>query len=146
MERLFRRTKVSHSKSWRSLVPFSFLKGTRDDDDQTDALEKLASQGEKLAAKADALHSKFLESLDHMKRTLRESVDTTYRPWTLERRLKRPNTSVSWTTSLVFANVIMYGLQIFLPSITRAGTKRSDLILRGKELHRLFTPIFLHGK
>jgi len=42
-------------------------------------------------------------------------------------------------------NVVMYALQMIYPSITAWGAKRSDLILQGKELHRLVTPIFLHG-
>jgi len=31
------------------------------------------------------------------------------------------------------------------PNITRMFAKRSELIMNGKELYRLFTPVFLHG-
>ena len=51
----------------------------------------------------------------------------------------------SITNKLVIANVVMYGLQMMMPRVTKLGAKRSDLILQGKELHRLITPVFLHG-
>lgn len=42
-------------------------------------------------------------------------------------------------------NVAAYALQVFKPSFTAWGIKRSELILQGRELYRVITPVFLHG-
>lgn len=143
-ENIFKRNvKVSQPiNRWKSLAPLNFIKGKREDKGNRFIIK---SEHRTLTTKVNQLQANMFKSIDDLKRGLKESVDTTCRPWTMERRLHRPNSSLSWTTSLVWANVIVYGLQMFFPSITRVGTKRSDLILRGKELHRLFTPVFLHG-
>lgn len=49
------------------------------------------------------------------------------------------------TAKLVAANTVAFLLQVISPSITRWGAKLSEPILRGEQLHRLLTPIFLHG-
>ena len=43
------------------------------------------------------------------------------------------------------ANVIAYAIQTMNPAFTNWGVKVSDKILRGEELYRLITPVFLHG-
>ena len=51
----------------------------------------------------------------------------------------------SLSNKIVMTNVAMYALQVWKPELTRRFAKRSDLILQGKELYRLITPVFLHG-
>lgn len=58
---------------------------------------------------------------------------------------RRANDSTTWVTRLTLFNVCMYGLQVFRPSVTRWGIKLSDRILRGEELYRLVSPVFLHS-
>jgi len=145
LENIFRRKKqVSQPKRWQSLEWFNFARASKKYEEKSNFVIQSSDQ-RKLSRKVRQVQSNILQSLKNIKHGLEESFDTTYRPWTMERKLHRPNTGFSWTTSLVFANVIFYGLQMLYPAITRLGTKRSDLILRGKELHRLFTPVFLHG-
>ena len=67
-----------------------------------------------------------------------------YRPWSIDTSYKRPG-EYSWTSSLIIFNVIMYGLQMVNPNVTRMFAKRADMIMSGKQLYRLFTPMFLHG-
>jgi membrane associated rhomboid family serine protease len=57
---------------------------------------------------------------------------------------RRPN-QFSITTKIVYMTLACFGLQIFRPSVTEWGMKLSDRILRGEQLYRLVTPIFLHG-
>jgi membrane associated rhomboid family serine protease len=52
---------------------------------------------------------------------------------------------LSLTTRIIMTNIVMYVLQVWRPSLTQAGLKRSDLILQGRELYRLVTPVFLHA-
>jgi len=49
------------------------------------------------------------------------------------------------STNLVLANVITFVGQVVNPRITSLGAKVSNVILQGKELHRLGTAMFLHG-
>jgi membrane associated rhomboid family serine protease len=67
-----------------------------------------------------------------------------YRPWNVDFPPKSPG-HYSWTSKIVMVNVFCYALQVFFPSITNKGVKLSDRILRGEDLHRLVTPMFLHG-
>jgi membrane associated rhomboid family serine protease len=67
-----------------------------------------------------------------------------YRPWNVDFAPKSPG-HYSWTSKIVMANVFCYALQVFFPSITNKGVKLSDRILRGEDLYRLVTPMFLHG-
>ncbi len=83
------------------------------------------------------------DRLDRIKKELQSKLGG-YRPWSVDTSSNRPGT-YSWTTKLVLANVAFYALQMISPNITRFGAKRSELILKGKELHRLVTPVFLHG-
>ena len=83
------------------------------------------------------------ERLDRMKKDLQSKLGG-YRPWSVDTTSRRPG-SYSMTTKFVIANVLMYGLQMMIPAVTSFGAKRSELILQGKELHRLITPVFLHG-
>eukprot|EP00551_Chaetoceros_affinis_P010257 CAMPEP_0203677934 /NCGR_PEP_ID=MMETSP0090-20130426/30054_1 /ASSEMBLY_ACC=CAM_ASM_001088 /TAXON_ID=426623 /ORGANISM="Chaetoceros affinis, Strain CCMP159" /LENGTH=398 /DNA_ID=CAMNT_0050544981 /DNA_START=38 /DNA_END=1234 /DNA_ORIENTATION=- len=83
------------------------------------------------------------DRLERIKKDLQSKLGG-YRPWSVDTSSTRPGT-YSWTTKLVLANVAFYALQMISPSITRFGAKRSELIMQGKELHRLITPVFLHG-
>jgi len=65
------------------------------------------------------------------------------RPYKLQPPPKFGKSSLS--SKLVMTNVICYALQVWKPGLTRWGAKRSDLILQGRELYRLITPVFLHG-
>lgn len=49
------------------------------------------------------------------------------------------------TGNIFLFNIAIFGLQSLYPQLTAWGAKRSDLILNGRQLHRLITPIFLHG-
>lgn len=63
------------------------------------------------------------------------------RPWKVDRR----SVSTTWTAKLIWMNVAAFALQVLLPNFTNWGIKRSELILRGQQLYRLWTPVFLHG-
>jgi membrane associated rhomboid family serine protease len=67
-----------------------------------------------------------------------------YRPWNVDFTPQSPG-HYSWTSKIVMTNIVCYALQVFFPSITNKGIKLSDRILRGNELYRLVTPMFLHG-
>lgn len=71
-------------------------------------------------------------------------TDNKNRLWNVRLRTRKPN-SYSWTSRLVAANVLMYAVQMFNPRVTQLGVKISDRILRGEELYRLISPVFLHG-
>jgi membrane associated rhomboid family serine protease len=71
-------------------------------------------------------------------------TDKRTRLWNVQLNSRRPN-KYSWTSRLVIANVVAYALQAWNPAITQMGVKLSDRILRGEELYRLITPVFLHG-
>ncbi|KAL3803963.1 hypothetical protein ACHAW5_001740 [Stephanodiscus triporus] len=49
------------------------------------------------------------------------------------------------TGKIFILNIAVFGLQTMYPKLTALGAKRSDMILEGRQLHRLLTPIFLHG-
>lgn len=49
------------------------------------------------------------------------------------------------TGKIFLFNIALFGLQTAYPQITALGAKRSDMILEGRQLYRLLTPIFLHG-
>lgn len=70
--------------------------------------------------------------------------DKSYRLWKVDFAPRSPG-KYSLTSRLVMANVFIYGLQVFFPSITKMGVKVSEKVLAGKELYRLFTAQFLHG-
>lgn len=72
------------------------------------------------------------------------ATDKKARLWNVKLNNRRPN-RYSWTSKIVFANVVMYALQVWKPSVTNWGVKISDRILRGEELYRLISPVFLHG-
>ena len=67
-----------------------------------------------------------------------------YRPWKVDFTPKSPG-HYSWTSQIVFTNVLCYALQVFCPTITRKGIKLSEPLLQGKQLWRCVTPMFLHG-
>jgi membrane associated rhomboid family serine protease len=52
---------------------------------------------------------------------------------------------LSWTSRIAWATIITFFVQTIQPSITALGYKLSDRILRGEQLYRLVTPVFLHG-
>ncbi|KAG7353597.1 rhomboid family protein [Nitzschia inconspicua] len=86
----------------------------------------------------EELQSHFLDDENWM-------TDPNVRPWDGNLRAARRPNQYSWTTKLVFANILGYGLQVFNHRITELGVKLSDKILNGQELYRLLTPVFLHG-
>ena len=67
-------------------------------------------------------------------------------PYTLWQMNTEPQYGKTTLTGKLFMlNIIMFGLQTWNPRLTSLGAKRSDLILEGRQLHRLLTPVFLHG-
>jgi membrane associated rhomboid family serine protease len=52
---------------------------------------------------------------------------------------------MSWTSRIAWATIISFVAQVIRPSITTLGYKLSAPILKGEQLYRLITPIFLHG-
>lgn len=62
-----------------------------------------------------------------------------------KQRRRRPNQGRSVTSRLISLTVAAFCVQVWKPTITRWGMKLSDRILRGEELYRTVTPIFLHG-
>jgi membrane associated rhomboid family serine protease len=66
------------------------------------------------------------------------------RYWDVNMRTRQPG-KYSWTTRLIFANVVCYGIQMWKPAFTNWGVKLSHKILKGEDLYRLVTPVFLHG-
>ena len=66
------------------------------------------------------------------------------RLWNVRLSARQPN-KFSWTSRLLVANIAMYAVKMFNPRVTQLGVKLSDKILRGEELYRLLSPVFLHG-
>jgi membrane associated rhomboid family serine protease len=66
------------------------------------------------------------------------------RYWDVSLATRRPN-RYSWTSRIITANIIAFGLQSLYPAFTQWGVKLSAPILRGEQLYRLLTPVFLHG-
>ena len=66
------------------------------------------------------------------------------RLWQINPRRRKPG-RYSLTSRLVAINIICYVIQTISPRFTQAGIKLSDRILRGEQLYRLLTPVFLHG-
>lgn len=68
------------------------------------------------------------------------------RPYKYRRHDERPNEGqVSWVSRLTMINILVFGLQMWKPNVTRWGIKLSDRIRNGEELYRLITPAFLHS-
>lgn len=85
------------------------------------------------------------DRLERIKKELEPKLGG-YRPWSIDTSyLRRRPGQYSWTSKIVILNIAMYGLQMINPNVTRMFAKRSDLILSGRQLYRLVTPIFLHG-
>jgi membrane associated rhomboid family serine protease len=72
-------------------------------------------------------------------------TNTNVRYWDVKLGGSGPRGAFSFTSKLILANVICYGVQKFYPAFTSWGVKISDKILRGEELYRLLSPVFLHG-
>jgi membrane associated rhomboid family serine protease len=68
-----------------------------------------------------------------------------YNLWQMKSTEQQIIGKTTLTGKLFMLNIIIFGLQTFNPRITSLGAKRSDLLLEGRQLHRLITPIFLHG-
>ena len=66
-----------------------------------------------------------------------------YNLWRIEPNQRIGKTSL--TGKIFMLNIAAFALQTAYPTLTAMGAKRSDLILNGQQLYRLFTPIFLHG-
>ena len=58
---------------------------------------------------------------------------------------RRSSKNRSFVRTITITNIIVFALQVVNPAVTRWGLKISDKIIQGKELHRLFTPMFLHA-
>ena len=71
--------------------------------------------------------------------------DKKARLWQAQGLTSRQPGRLSLTSRIVWANIIMYCLQMYNPKVTTWGVKRSDLILQGRELYRLFSPVWLHA-
>jgi membrane associated rhomboid family serine protease len=80
--------------------------------------------------------SHFLDTEDWLR-------DKKARLWQVD--LKSRAQGTSWTTRITLFTIGVYAVQFFKPEVTQLGVKLSDKILRGEELYRLITPIFLHG-
>lgn len=83
------------------------------------------------------------DRLERIKKELEPKLGG-YRPWSIDTSSGRPG-AYSWTSKILLLNVIVYGLQMVNPNVTKMFLKRSDLIMNGKQLYRLVTPMFLHG-
>ena len=89
--------------------------------------------------------------INHSSGTYNTFPKPPYTLWTLDRTQlqKRGGQQVIGKTTLTgkifLFNIIMFGLQTIYPQLTAWGAKRSDMILEGRQLHRLLTPVFLHG-
>ena len=67
-------------------------------------------------------------------------------PYSLWKLDTEPTFGKTTLTGKIFLlNIAMFGLQTMYPQMTAMGAKRSDMILEGRQLYRLLTPIFLHG-
>ena len=67
-------------------------------------------------------------------------------PYSLWRLAPEPAIGKTTLTGKIFMlNIAMFGLQTAFPQITARGAKRSDMIMEGRQLYRLLTPVFLHG-
>jgi membrane associated rhomboid family serine protease len=82
-------------------------------------------------------NTKFL-SLEEIRRDRRARV------YNVDFKRRRPN-QMSINSRLVWITILTFGLQVWKPAITSMGWKISDRILRGEQLYRTVTPIFLHG-
>ena len=70
--------------------------------------------------------------------------DPNARIYQVNLRSRKPG-KLSWTSRIGWANILCYGAQTYSPAFTQWGIKLSERILRGQELYRLITPVFLHG-
>jgi hypothetical protein len=68
-------------------------------------------------------------------------TDKRSRLWQVD--LKSRTQGASWTTKLTIFTIGIHALQMWNPSVTQLGIKLSDRILRGEQLYRLITPVFL---
>ena len=66
-----------------------------------------------------------------------------YNLWRVEPQQRIGKTTL--TGKIFMLNIAAFALQTAYPALTAWGAKRSDLLLNGQQLHRLVTPIFLHG-
>ncbi|CAB9516900.1 RHOMBOID-like protein 10, chloroplastic [Seminavis robusta] len=71
-------------------------------------------------------------------------TDAKARLWNVNFKTRRPG-KYNLSSKLIIVNLICFALQTFIPRVTQMGVKMSDKILRGEELYRLVTPVFLHG-
>lgn len=70
--------------------------------------------------------------------------DRRSRLFEVDLKSRKPN-SFSLTSRIVAFNIATYVLQTYRPDFTKWGMKLSSEIMSGRQLYRLFTPIFLHG-
>lgn len=71
--------------------------------------------------------------------------DKRARIYTMKKQNRQQPNTYSVTTRIVASTVVVFALQTIRPGLTQAGLKISDRILRGEQLYRLITPVFLHG-
>ncbi|EEC47133.1 predicted protein [Phaeodactylum tricornutum CCAP 1055/1] len=75
-----------------------------------------------------------------------EEIKTDRRARRWQVNLKTRNIGrLSWSSRIIWTNIATFAAQAWKPSFTQWGIKVSEKILRGEELYRLITPVFLHG-
>lgn len=79
----------------------------------------------------------FLDQDDWMK-------DKRSRLFRVDLKSRKPN-RLSLTSRIVMCNLAAFVVQAIRPGFTNWGMKLSHEILSGRQLHRLVTPMFLHG-
>ncbi|EJK50102.1 hypothetical protein THAOC_30966 [Thalassiosira oceanica] len=120
----------------------------RSSDDWASRLQRQTSNhvNEKMAKFRKALRDKqrqFQESI--YKVNLRHNPNFPRPPYKLWQTAEPTMGETTLIGKIFLVNIAVYGLQTLMPQLTAWGAKRSDLLLEGRQLHRLITPVFLHG-
>lgn len=109
-----------HAKPWRRQVPSS----------------SSSSRARTVPPRVD--YSSHFVDLEQAK------ADRRARLWTVDFKSRKIG-QLSWTSRLVWTNILLYAVQVFRPEFTQWGIQLPEKILAGQELRRLITPVFLHG-
>lgn len=70
--------------------------------------------------------------------------DKRARQWVVSLKSRKIG-SISWTNRIIWLTVGCFFAQMSRPQFTQWGLKVSEKILRGEQLYRLLSPVFLHG-
>ena len=128
---------VSTQRPWRS-EPYKYNNGSG------------GTQGSSRSSSSNYYAQKYMqqqrESMykDHILELEDAQKDKRARRWKVDFKDRQPG-RMSLTGRLIWLNIAAYAVQVLRPSFTAWGIKRSDLILQGRELYRVLTPVFLHG-